>query len=56
VRIQRTRAQQADRDTYSDSAVDNDVQSCFFKDQLMTFSPRNCAPPEVLLKVSLHPA
>ncbi|GJU76497.1 hypothetical protein Tco_1273567 [Tanacetum coccineum] len=56
VRIQRTWAQQADRDTYSASAVDSAVQSCFFEDQLTSFSPRNCAPPEVLLKVSLHPA
>ncbi|GJU96774.1 ribonuclease H-like domain-containing protein [Tanacetum coccineum] len=32
VRIQRTWAQQADRDTYSASAVDSAVQSCFFED------------------------
>nr|GEV09820.1 reverse transcriptase domain-containing protein [Tanacetum cinerariifolium] len=28
---------QADRDTYSDSAVDSDVQSCFFEDKLTSF-------------------
>nr|GEW08836.1 hypothetical protein [Tanacetum cinerariifolium] len=32
-----TWVQQADRDTYSDFAVDNDMQSCFFEDQLMIF-------------------
>nr|GEY41655.1 hypothetical protein [Tanacetum cinerariifolium] len=36
-----TWAQQADRDTYSAFAVDSVVQSCFFKDQLTSFSPKN---------------
>nr|GEV52925.1 hypothetical protein [Tanacetum cinerariifolium] len=34
-------AQQADRGTYSASAVDSAVQSCFFEDQLTSFSPKN---------------
>nr|GEZ79621.1 putative ribonuclease H-like domain-containing protein [Tanacetum cinerariifolium] len=42
-----TYAQQEDRDIYSDFAVDSDVQSCLCKDQLMSFLPRNCDPPEL---------
>ncbi|GJT74362.1 hypothetical protein Tco_1041087 [Tanacetum coccineum] len=30
--------------------------SCFFKVQLTNLSLRNCIPPEVLLRVSMHPA
>ncbi|GJX73134.1 hypothetical protein Tco_0311729 [Tanacetum coccineum] len=39
--------------TYSASADDIVVQSCFFDIQLTNLSPRNCIPPEVL---STHPA
>ncbi|GJT75206.1 reverse transcriptase domain-containing protein [Tanacetum coccineum] len=42
--------------TYSASADDIAVQSCFFNIQLTTLSPRNCIPPDVLLRVSMHPA
>nr|GFA28113.1 hypothetical protein [Tanacetum cinerariifolium] len=46
-----------DKDTYSASAEDIEVQSCFFDDQLTGLSPpRNCIPPDVLLRVSRHPA
>ncbi|GJR66129.1 retrovirus-related pol polyprotein from transposon TNT 1-94 [Tanacetum coccineum] len=38
------------------SADDIAVQSCFFDIQLTNLSPRNCIPPEVLLRVSMHPA
>ncbi|GKG48151.1 hypothetical protein Tco_0510036, partial [Tanacetum coccineum] len=41
--------------TYSASADDIAVQSCFFDIQLTNLSPRNCIPPEVLLRVSRHP-
>nr|GEU59114.1 Gag-Pol polyprotein [Tanacetum cinerariifolium] len=43
------KAQLADNATYSASAEDIAVQSCFFDIQLTSFSPRNCIPPEVLL-------
>ena len=56
VRIQRTWAQHADRDIYSASAVDSAVQSCFFDDQLTSFSPKNCAAPDVLFAVTWSPA
>ncbi|GJX19683.1 hypothetical protein Tco_0222360 [Tanacetum coccineum] len=46
--------QHADKDTYSASVVDIDVQSCFLDDQLTSLSPRNCIPPDVLLQSSLH--
>nr|GEV51017.1 reverse transcriptase domain-containing protein [Tanacetum cinerariifolium] len=39
--LERTCAQQADRDIYSAFAVDNAVQSCFFENQLTSFSPKN---------------
>ncbi|GKF29614.1 hypothetical protein Tco_0095956, partial [Tanacetum coccineum] len=42
----------ADNATYSASADDIAVQSCFFDIQLTNLSPRNCIPPEVLLRVS----
>nr|GEV29979.1 hypothetical protein [Tanacetum cinerariifolium] len=41
--------------TYSASADDIAVQSCFFNIQLTKLSPKNCIPPEVLLRVSRHP-
>nr|GEW05283.1 ribonuclease H-like domain-containing protein [Tanacetum cinerariifolium] len=44
-----------DNATYSASADDIAVQSCFFDIQLTNLSPRNCIPPEVLLRVSMHP-
>ncbi|GKD73304.1 hypothetical protein Tco_1331586, partial [Tanacetum coccineum] len=31
-------------------------QSWFFDIRLTNLSPRNCIPPKVLLRVSLHPA
>ncbi|GJT16665.1 hypothetical protein Tco_0875371 [Tanacetum coccineum] len=38
----------ADKDTYSASAEDIEVQSCFLDDQLTNLSPpRNCMPPDV---------
>ncbi|GJR28699.1 hypothetical protein Tco_1104931 [Tanacetum coccineum] len=42
--------------TYSASADDIVVQSCFFNTQLTNLSPKNYIPPEVLLPVSIHPA
>ncbi|GJR22235.1 hypothetical protein Tco_0970762 [Tanacetum coccineum] len=51
-----TCAQHADNDTYSASAIDIVVQSCFLELQLTSFSPKNYEPPEVLLQSSLHPA
>ncbi|GKF34633.1 hypothetical protein Tco_0107833, partial [Tanacetum coccineum] len=42
--------------TYSASADDIAIQSCFFDIQLTNLSPRNCIPPEVLLRESMHPA
>nr|GFA46534.1 hypothetical protein [Tanacetum cinerariifolium] len=46
-----------DRDTYSASAEDIEVQSCFFDDQLTSLSPpRNCIPSDVLLRESRQPA
>ncbi|GKF52447.1 hypothetical protein Tco_0159357, partial [Tanacetum coccineum] len=41
---------------YLASADDIAVQSCFFDIQLTNLSPRNCIPPKVLLRVSIHPA
>ncbi|GKF46658.1 hypothetical protein Tco_0136460, partial [Tanacetum coccineum] len=38
------------------STDDITVQSCFFDIQLTNLSPRNCIPPEVILRVSIHPA
>nr|GFB71158.1 hypothetical protein [Tanacetum cinerariifolium] len=50
-------SQYIDRDTYSASAEDIEVQSCFFDDQLKSLSPpRNCIPPDVLLRESRQPA
>ncbi|GJX69265.1 hypothetical protein Tco_0304992 [Tanacetum coccineum] len=40
--------------TYSASAEDIVVQSCFFDIQLTYLSPRNYIPLEVLLRVSRH--
>ncbi|GKA71427.1 hypothetical protein Tco_0777566 [Tanacetum coccineum] len=41
-------SQYIDKDTYSASAEDIEVQSCFFDDQLTSLSPpRNCMPPEI---------
>ncbi|GJX11126.1 probable pre-mRNA-splicing factor ATP-dependent RNA helicase DEAH9 isoform X2 [Tanacetum coccineum] len=45
-----------DNATYSTSTDDIAVQSCFFDIQLANLLPRNCIPPEVLLRVSRHPA
>ncbi|GKG37282.1 hypothetical protein Tco_0447455, partial [Tanacetum coccineum] len=43
----------ADKDIYSASAVDIEVQSCFLDDHLTNLSPpRNCMPPDVLLRES----
>ncbi|GKC23652.1 retrovirus-related pol polyprotein from transposon TNT 1-94 [Tanacetum coccineum] len=42
-----------DNATYSASADDIVVQSCFFDIQLTNLSPRNCIHPEVLLRVSI---
>nr|GEW62987.1 reverse transcriptase domain-containing protein [Tanacetum cinerariifolium] len=43
-------SQYIDKDTYSASAEDIEVQSCFLADQLTNLSPpRNCMPPDVLL-------
>ncbi|GKG03655.1 hypothetical protein Tco_0311291, partial [Tanacetum coccineum] len=45
-----------DKDTYSASAKDIEVQSCFLDDQLTNLSPpRNCMPPDVLLRESRQP-
>ncbi|GJV21384.1 hypothetical protein Tco_1370404 [Tanacetum coccineum] len=49
-------AQLAYNATYSPSAEDIAVQSCFFDIQLTSLSPRNCIPPDVLLRVSKQPA
>nr|GEX38912.1 hypothetical protein [Tanacetum cinerariifolium] len=50
-------SQYIDRDTYSASAEDIEVQSYFFDDQLTSLSPpRNCIPPDVLLCESRQPA
>ncbi|GJZ90159.1 hypothetical protein Tco_0662086 [Tanacetum coccineum] len=47
----------ADKDTYSASAEDMEVQSYFLDDQLTNLSPpRNCMPPDVLLRKSRQPA
>ncbi|GJW99780.1 hypothetical protein Tco_0183694 [Tanacetum coccineum] len=44
-------------DTYSASAEDIKVQSCYFSDQLINLSPpRNCMPPDVHFRESRHPA
>ncbi|GKA29548.1 hypothetical protein Tco_0715793 [Tanacetum coccineum] len=43
-----------DNATYSASADDIAVQSCFFDIQLTNLSPRNYIPPEVFLRVSMH--
>nr|GEY67028.1 reverse transcriptase domain-containing protein [Tanacetum cinerariifolium] len=46
----------ADRDTYSASTENIEVQSCFLDDQLTNLSPpRNCMPPDVLLRESRQP-
>nr|GEX24007.1 putative reverse transcriptase domain-containing protein [Tanacetum cinerariifolium] len=50
-------AQHADKDTYSAFSEDIKVQSCFLDDQLTNISPpRNCMPPDVLLRESRQPA
>ncbi|GKG05390.1 hypothetical protein Tco_0325476 [Tanacetum coccineum] len=50
-------SQYIDKDTYSTSAEDIEVQSCFLDDQLTNLSPpRNCMPPDVLLCESRQPA
>nr|GEX19004.1 hypothetical protein [Tanacetum cinerariifolium] len=44
------------KDTYTASAKDTEVQSCFLNDQLTNLSPpRNCMPPDVLLRESRQP-
>ncbi|GJS85686.1 hypothetical protein Tco_0752227 [Tanacetum coccineum] len=44
-------SQYIDKDTYSASTEDIEVQSCFFDNQLTSLSPpRNCIPPDVLLR------
>ncbi|GJV04204.1 retrovirus-related pol polyprotein from transposon TNT 1-94 [Tanacetum coccineum] len=45
-----------DKDIYSTSVVDIVVHLCFLDDQLISFSPRNCALPDVLRLVSWQPA
>ncbi|GJR04794.1 hypothetical protein Tco_0527778 [Tanacetum coccineum] len=45
-----------DNATYSAYADDIAVQSYFFDIQLTNLSPRNCIPPKVLLRESMHPA
>nr|GEW22374.1 putative RNA-directed DNA polymerase [Tanacetum cinerariifolium] len=46
-------SQYIDKDTYSASAEDIEVQSYFLDDQLTNLSPpRNCIPPDVLLRES----
>ncbi|GJT81668.1 zf-CCHC domain-containing protein [Tanacetum coccineum] len=40
----------------SASADDIAVQSCIFEIQLTNLSSRNCIPPDVLLRESMHPA
>ncbi|GKA68568.1 hypothetical protein Tco_0768485 [Tanacetum coccineum] len=42
--------------TYCASIEDIAVQYCFFDILLTSLSPRNCIPPEVLLRVSMHSA
>ncbi|GJR46035.1 hypothetical protein Tco_1314138, partial [Tanacetum coccineum] len=42
--------------TYCASVEDIAVQYCFFDILLTSLSPRNCIPPEVLLRVSMHSA
>ncbi|GJV35925.1 reverse transcriptase domain-containing protein [Tanacetum coccineum] len=42
--------------TYCASVEDIAVQYCFFNILLTSLSPRNCIPPEVLLRVSMHSA
>nr|GEX82226.1 hypothetical protein [Tanacetum cinerariifolium] len=50
-------SQYIEKYTYSASAKDIEVQSCFFDDQLINLSPpRNCMPPDVLLRESRQPA
>ncbi|GJW38490.1 reverse transcriptase domain-containing protein [Tanacetum coccineum] len=52
-----SQSRQHDKDTYSASAVDIEVQSYFLDDQLTNLSPpRNCMPPDVLLRDSEQPA
>ncbi|GJR96139.1 centrin-2-like isoform X1 [Tanacetum coccineum] len=46
----------ADNATYCASVEDIAVQYCFFDILLTSLSPRNCIPPEVLLRVSMHSA
>nr|GEW62518.1 hypothetical protein [Tanacetum cinerariifolium] len=49
-------SQYIDKDTYSASAKDIKVQSCFLDDHLTNLSPsRNCMPPDVLLRESRQP-
>ncbi|GJV21770.1 hypothetical protein Tco_1370790 [Tanacetum coccineum] len=49
-------SQYIDKDTYSASAEDIEVQSYFLDDQLTNLSPpRNCMPPDVLLRESRQP-
>ncbi|GKD16820.1 hypothetical protein Tco_1205978 [Tanacetum coccineum] len=46
-------SQRIDKDTYSASAEDIKVLSCFLDDQLTNLSPpRNCMPSNVLLRKS----
>nr|GEY03433.1 hypothetical protein [Tanacetum cinerariifolium] len=50
-------SQYIDKDTYSASAKDIEVQSNFLDDQLTNSSPpRNHMPPYVLLRESRQPA
>ncbi|GKF70032.1 hypothetical protein Tco_0203089, partial [Tanacetum coccineum] len=45
-----------DKDTYSDSAEDIEVQSCVLDDHLTNLSPpRNYMPPDVLLRELRQP-
>ncbi|GJZ65506.1 hypothetical protein Tco_0622202 [Tanacetum coccineum] len=49
-------SQYIDKDTYSTSAKDIEVQPCFLDDQLTNLSPpRNYMPPDVLLRESRQP-
>ncbi|GKD24330.1 reverse transcriptase domain-containing protein, partial [Tanacetum coccineum] len=45
-----------DNATYCAFVEDIAVQYCFFDILLTSLSPRNCIPPEVLLRVSMHSA
>ncbi|GJV92791.1 hypothetical protein Tco_1540604 [Tanacetum coccineum] len=45
-----SQSKQHDNATYSTSADDITMQSCFFDIQLTSVSPRNCISPEVLLR------